>query len=285
MKIVSIHSSPRSGSTWIQSVLQSHPKITTRFQPLFSYRYKNIINDDTDIDAYNHFIEGLINTDDEFVLCKSEFHQKNNININCDTDHINNTTLVMKNVHNHNQIINLIRLNPDIKIIGLIRHPCAVVNSFIKCKNEYDPFSENEPLPGNEWLYGSKKNIDNNYFWGYIGWIRTMNIFLHIKEVYPDNIIFIQYEKLITDPNNEFQKLFQFINLEFDNKVRDFLNDHTNNNNDIHTIHSDYSIYNYNQPHDKWKEELDKDIQKYIFENLLSKHKIYEFLAPLYGGK
>ena len=46
------------------------------------------------------------------------------------------TTLLMKNVHHHNLIEKFIELEPSIKIIGLIRHPCAVISSQLNCIKE-----------------------------------------------------------------------------------------------------------------------------------------------------
>ena len=109
LKIVSIHAPPRSGSTWLQAILESHPNITTRFQPLFSYEFKDCINNNTSKEEFNQFVKDLYSTDDPFVLSKSEFHKRNNVIL---PDYAKGIikTMVMKNVHNHNKIKTMIRL-------------------------------------------------------------------------------------------------------------------------------------------------------------------------------
>ena len=49
MKRIAIHSAPRSGSSWLGQILNSSPKVCFRFQPLFSYAFKDYLNDNIKI--------------------------------------------------------------------------------------------------------------------------------------------------------------------------------------------------------------------------------------------
>ena len=45
MKRIAIHSVPRSGSSWLGQILNSSLKVCFRFQPLFSYAFKDYLNE------------------------------------------------------------------------------------------------------------------------------------------------------------------------------------------------------------------------------------------------
>ena len=48
MKLIAIHSMPRSGSTWLGSIIDSHPHICYKHQPLFSYCLKGYLDETSD---------------------------------------------------------------------------------------------------------------------------------------------------------------------------------------------------------------------------------------------
>lgn len=253
MNIISIHSAPRSGSTWLQAILESHPNIVTKYQPLFSYAFKNIINVNSTADEFNKFINDLCKSDDPFVNSKSNFHINNNINMP-KYEKNNIATLVMKNVHHHNLIETFIKLHPSIKIIGLIRHPYAVINSLIHNINEY----KQEWLETNEWLTGKHKNIDQYHYWGYLKWKEVNNIFQYIREHYPDNIYILKYEDLIDDPINELNNLFIYLDLPMTDSVIDYINKKSND------IKSDYGLNKSYIVRNKWVSQLPDNILQYI---------------------
>lgn len=254
MKLVSLHSCPRSGSSWIQSIFEHHPTIKTIFQPLFSHAFKNIINKNSTIKDFNNFVNGLINTNDEFCTMKSNFHINNNMVFSNEKQNIN--MILMKNVRYHNLIETFIQLYPNIKIIGLIRNPCATINSFINAKKEYNNTD-------NEWLTGDNKNINDNHFFGYLKWKQVTDIFLHIKEQYPNNIIITKYENIVDDPFNELNKICEFIEIDLHKDMSKFIIDSHK-----YTKNSDYSVYKSKDVKDKWKKELDKNIIKYIMNDI-----------------
>ena len=76
MRVISIHSVPRSGSTWLLSLFNSN-KSKICFQPLFSYKFKDFLNIDSTKEHYNKFISELSNTTDSFVNMTNDFHKNN----------------------------------------------------------------------------------------------------------------------------------------------------------------------------------------------------------------
>ena len=184
MKIISLHSAPRSGSTWLQTIFESHPNIKTIYQPLFSYQFKNYLTEYSTKQDFTNFINKIIHTKDLFCNMNTDFHtNKNNIDIPRYPKSIINNILI-KNVHHHYLIEYFIKWCPNIKIIGLIRHPCAVIYSQLNCQKEKD----------SDWLNGSTKNINKENYFGYNKWKEIYNLFYYIKKKYPNNIIIIKYD-------------------------------------------------------------------------------------------
>ena len=74
MRVISIHSAPRSGSTYLNTLINAHPNIKTLYQPLFSHSFKNNLDEDSSRSDYDNFIDKLPETDNEFCLSKSNLH-------------------------------------------------------------------------------------------------------------------------------------------------------------------------------------------------------------------
>lgn len=253
-KIISLHSCPRSGSTWIESIFEAHPNIKTVYQPLFSWEFKNVINKKSSKKDFDNFINNICKTNDEFCNMKSNYHTNNKKTdiVRFKKQEIN--TIFMKHTSHHNLIETFIKLNPKVKIIGLIRDPRSVIYSQMNAKHE----------KLNDWLNGSDKNKDNNeLFFGYNKWLEVNNIFNKIKELYPDNIIIVKYEDIVNNTLNEINKICNFCGLKI----------HTNMKESIELMKSknetyDYSVYKTEDTINKWKGRLDEKIVNYIKNNI-----------------
>jgi hypothetical protein len=250
MNVISLHSCPRSGSTWLQSIFEAHPNIKTSFQPLFSHAFKNKIDEKSTEQTFNNFINNLVETSDEFCNMKSDLHTNNKQTdiIRYNKNKIN--TLFMKNVHHHNLIETFIKLNSNIKIIGLIRDPRSVIYSQLNAKHE----------KLEDWLNGSDKNKkEKENFFGFNKWLEVKDIFYYIKKKYPNNIIIVNYEDLVKNTEIEIKKICIFCNIKF----------HKNMKNSIVKMKSknekyDYSIFKNEDTLNKWRCKLDNKIVKYI---------------------
>ena len=43
-EIIAIAGAPRSGTSWLAQIIDSSPNVRHRFQPIFSYAFKNAVN-------------------------------------------------------------------------------------------------------------------------------------------------------------------------------------------------------------------------------------------------
>ena len=63
---IAIHSAPRSGSSWLGTLFNAHPNIVYKFQPLFSYEFKNALDENSPKEEISLFFEKI-------ATCKSDF--------------------------------------------------------------------------------------------------------------------------------------------------------------------------------------------------------------------
>ena len=67
MQKIAIHSVPRSGSTWLGEILNSSTNVKYCFQPLFSYKFKDYLDERSPKEEIDNFFSMLSDTDDEFI--------------------------------------------------------------------------------------------------------------------------------------------------------------------------------------------------------------------------
>ncbi len=258
-KVISIHGVPRSGTSWLGEIFNSHPDVAYRFQPLFSYRFKDRIDLNSTEEEISNFLVELYNVrNDEFLLGE---WQKSDDPITM--DFIKNQPqhfLVMKMVRYHHLIEKLIESFPDIKIIGITRHPCAAINSWLNAPKEFNP--DWDPMA--EWRFAPAKNQGRiEEFYGFDKWKQLALLFLEFEQKYPAKFFLIQYEHLASRPKEIIEKVFNFCGLQITDQVSNFITESQR-----HHSKNPYSIFKSPEVKDRWEQELDPYIAKTILDEL-----------------
>ena len=248
--MISIHSAPRSGSSWLLSIFDSCVNTKCLYQPLFSYAFKNQIHDKSSQKEFTTFTNELKETEDDFCCMKTNYHTNNGKNDILTYHKENMEYLVMKHTSHHYLIEKMIELNKDIKIIGLIRNPENVIESQMKAKHENLQ----------DWLNGSDKNKDlkENYF-GFNKWLDLNNYFITLKEKYPNNVYLIKYEDLLKNTKVEIEKVFHFCGIKLEKSTIDFINESMSINDNY-----DYSVFRKKETLIKRECKLDAKIINHI---------------------
>lgn len=232
MKRIAIHSVPRSGSTWLGEIINSNPHVKYCFQPLFSHKYKDTLNEDSSKQDIEKFFELLIESDDDFVCQNHERilgtlpnFKKSNIL----------THTVYKEVRYHNILKNLLEKDNELKLILLVRNPVEVMNSWVDTPKEFNPsWNIEEQIIG-----GDLKNVGKNEnFYGLDAWIKTTRQFEMLSKVFSSRVHLVNYSTLKKDSINIVKQLFNFCNLEFSNSTSIFLEDSLNRN-----VSGSYSVF------------------------------------------
>ena len=71
---LAIHSVPRSGSSWLGQIFNSSPSVCFRFQPLFSYAFKDYLNKESTMEDILRFFEVIARSNDDFLLQKDKVY-------------------------------------------------------------------------------------------------------------------------------------------------------------------------------------------------------------------
>lgn len=257
--VISIHGAPRSGTSWLGKIFDSHPAVAYRFQPLFSYRFKNAISETSSSQEVENFLNDLYaETADEFILQlkqKSSGVHPNNL--------IKNThasALVMKEVRYHYVIRALLKSVSGIKIIGIVRHPCGVINSWLKTPREFN----HQWAPLDEWrLAPSKNQYRNEEYYGFEKWRELAAMFLELSSEYPDSFKLVRYEDLVREPMQTISELFVFCGLQMHIQTQEFLlASQTTEIDDPDTVFRKSDVAH------RWKSELVYEIREAILNEI-----------------
>ena len=252
-----IHGVPRTGSTWIGELFNSSPHVCYRFQPLFSYALKGYLNESSTSTQVDAFYDELLANEDVFLSqCDTRLSGK------LPTFEKNKITHVgYKEVRYHNILPNLIRRSKDVKFFLIQRNPFSVVNSWLNAPREFRADLGWNPL--HEWRYALKKNLNRpEEFNGYEKWKEAALLFHYLSKQYPEQVMILRYDELLTNTEAVVRRAFEFIGLDYTNQSDDFIKGNRRADDDA------YSIHRRGQTDGAWKLELDKKIISAISDDL-----------------
>jgi len=252
MKKIAIFGVPRSGTSWISQIFNSHPCVAVRFQPLFSHGHKGRINENTTSEDLESFFQEILCSNDPFVLMKSELHKNYPTFLKKKPTHI-----AFKETRYLNLIEIFLKSSLDICVFGILRNPHSVIASWARAPKEFDPtWSLAE-----EWLYAKKKNQNKEEeFYGLAKWIEVTKKFLSYEEEYPQNFKIINYDSLCFSPEEKTSNFFEFAELNMDGQVVDFLKQSSSR----HDSNDPYSVFRGKANSEGWKEVLPTELARRI---------------------
>ncbi len=251
IKKIAIHSVPRSGSTWMGQIMNSHPELKYAQQPLFSYALKGYLDENSTSEDIEKFYSELYHSQDDFINQKDsierglvpDFRKSESINY-----------VAYKEVRYHYILRNLLDQNKEVKVIGIIRNPLSVISSWLKAPKEFRKDLGWEELE--EWDYAPKKNLNlKEEYNGFQKWKEVTSMFEELAALYPDQFKITLYNDLINDTLGETKKIFDFIGISFHPQVEEFINQSREKHN-----HDAYSVFKKKVNDDSWKKDLHPEI-------------------------
>ncbi len=257
MKRIAIHSVPRSGSSWLGQIFNSSPDVIYRFQPLFSYAFKNFLNNQSSKNEIIDFFNKISESKDDFLTQSSRIESGEYPKFNKNTT---SSFIVYKEVRYHHILDNLLRNDKELIVIGLIRSPYSVISSFLNSPREF-----RKDLGWNEieeWRFAMKKNQNKKEeFFGYNKWKEVFYLFNELCDKYPKQFKIVWYDKLLSNKIKYTKEIFSFCDLDFKNQTHDFLK---NRNHNVGI----YSVFKNKVDDFTWKNNLNKKIISEITEDL-----------------
>jgi len=265
-RVVYIAGVARSGTSWIGQIINSSPRVRFRFQPLFAYEFKGRVDEDSDRATYEQLFRDIFNTSSAFLTQedKQASGEYPKFKKNVDPE-----ILVFKENRYQSVLEPMMRRVEFLQAVGIVRHPCAVLNSWRHNSKEFPLGSEILK----EWRFGNCKNKGNEDYFGYYKWKEIANLYLDLRDKYPDRFALLRYERAVHTPQKTIPALFEFLKIPFEEATQNFLLESA-----VPRDESYYSVYKDKSVAEKWRKELDAHIIDEIYSDLAGT-RLEQFLA------
>jgi hypothetical protein len=216
IKNIGIFGTPRSGTSWLGHIFNSYPEVALRFQPLFSYGHKGRLTTHSSAEEIRTFFKEILYSQDAFATMKSEaqkdypdFHKS-----------AVPTHIVFKETRYLHIIENMLAQCSEVKIIGIVRNPLAVLASWVLAPKEFTP----EWDIYSEWRGAPSKNLNRpEEFFGFDKWKESTGAFLRFETQFPQQFLLVRYNELNSAPLETTKRVFDFCGLEVCDQVQEFL--------------------------------------------------------------
>ena len=155
------------------------------------------------------------------------------------------THIVYKETRYHNLLPMLLKNDPELKIIGIIRNPKSVMYSWVNAPKEFD--LDNWDFE-NEWKDAPSKNKGEiGEYFGYNKWKEFTYMISNLCVQYPNRVRIVKYTDILSFPSEKTKELFEFSDLPLTENTLDFIENKRNINNS-----DPYSVFRTNQTDQKW---------------------------------
>lgn len=247
----------RSGTSWLGQILDSSPQVAYRFQPFFSYAFKQFVDFDSPLDRWMEFFNALYRSDDEFLHQADK--RRSGLYPVFQKDPAPRVLALKMNRYQY-LLGPMLNVFPNLRLVPIVRHPAAVISSWTKNPKEFPPGSDVRK----EWRFGSCKNQGREEeFFGYYKWKELAHMYLDLGDQFPARVKIVRYEALLDTLQDHVADLFGFLGLRVGPATREFLVA-------CHERHDDspYSVFRSKTVRDQWRTELPTFIAEAIERDL-----------------
>ena len=257
LQVVWISGMPRSGTTWLSQIFASSPDVRLKFCPLYSYEFKNALDEHSSADDWHKLFAVVYNTTSEFL--DQEYLRKKGLVPAFMEKKDQPGHLVIKSTRFHQLVPNILRLHPTIRFVHLVRHPCATIYSWLSNPYEFPQGAD----PRVEWRSGACRKNGIGEFWGFDDWKKVTAQALRLEDEYPGRFRIVRYERLAQSPTQSTQKIFSYCGIPYGKQTEAFV-ELSQSKHDVNKR----SVFKNPALSKNWREKLDQSIIREITEDL-----------------
>lgn len=257
-QVIALHGPPRSGTSWLAQILDSSPDVAYKYQPLYSRSFRDRIGARSEKASIEAFFKELFHRTDDFLDRENLKKKGAYPRFAKDKERV----LCMKHVRYHYLIPRFLELfeGEGLMVLGIIRHPCGYLNSWRKAPREFLPEWDFEK----EWRFAPRYNLFRpEEYYGFHRWKEIAELFLVMKEWYPDQFDYIHYEDLVRDPIAISEGVFEWVGLPMSEQSRTFIERSTQEAHD-----NEYSVFKGGKDPADWKGEFPARIADEVLREL-----------------
>lgn len=255
-KIIGLYGVPRSGTSWLGEILNSSSELIYKFQPQFSYAFRDRITKDSTYEEMISSFQEMMVSQDDFINRKNERAEGKFPSFNKNPHDID--ILAYKEVRFLYDIHNLLENCSQFLLIGIIRNPIDTLNSWINAPKEY----KQEWVIEDEWRFAKLKNQNlQENFYGFEKWKEAVKIFNRMKNIYEERVYIIKYEDLVLNPKQETKNLFSFCGIKYEKQTDSFIDDST-----TRQVDDAYAVYR--NKSSQYERYLSKTIEEEIMKEV-----------------
>lgn len=249
IQVTWISGMPRSGTTWLSQIFASSPDVRLKFCPLFSYEFKNILDESSSADDWMKLFLDVYVTNSEFL--DQDYLRKKGLVPTFVEKNKNPRHLFIKSTRFHNLVPHMLRLNENVRFIHIVRHPCATIYSWLTTPGEFPQYAD----PLTEWKSGDCRKTGPGEFWGFDDWKKVTTQALRLSELYPGRFKIVSYEDLIKDTRSCTKDLFDYFKIPYQKQTNEFI-ELSHSKHDVNKR----SVYKNPDLLERWSTGLDQSI-------------------------
>ncbi len=256
MNKIGIFGVPRSGTSWLGQIFNSHPKVVFRFQPLFSYGHKSFLSANSSENEINSFFKDILYSQDAFATMTADTQKGYPIFPKSKTQEY----IVFKETRYLHIIENLLNKSKKVKVIGIIRNPLSVLASWMSAPREFQHGWDIRA----EWKEAPSKNQNSpEEFFGFNKWKESAEAFLRFQYQFPKQFFLVTYSDLNQNPLDTTIDMFNFCGLDICGQVEDFIT-----RSKARHDSDPYSVFRAKANDERWRDILPDEIVEEIKSDL-----------------
>lgn len=257
-RLIVLWGMPRSGTSWISQILASCPDVRYRQSPMFSWEFKNVLDEGSSRAEWEEVLRGAYASDNDFMSqsFRREAGQYPRFESQCSDPSV----LLVKFDRFHNLTERMIQLFPEAMHVAVVRHPCGAIHSWLTAGHKEFP-PDADPLE--HWRSGAVKKSGYGDFFGFDDWKQVTGLHLRLAAARPDHFRIVRYERVVEAKLERSRELFDFLGLTWTEQTEGFLDA-------SHRRHDDskYAVFKNPAVKDRWRSELHPTIVEAIEADL-----------------
>ncbi|ANM31207.1 hypothetical protein ABI59_18950 [Acidobacteria bacterium Mor1] len=248
---------PRSGTNWVSQILASSPEVRLKLCPLFSYEFKDALDETASTGDWQRFFRKVYETSGEYL--DQVYLRKEGLVPEFAEREAEPPVLAIKSTRYHHLTEPLLERDPEIRFIALVRHPAGAIHSWLDNPHEFPAGAD----PMEQWRSGTVRKTARSEYWGFDDWLQVTQMHLRLAEAWPDRFLLLRYETFVAEAEATARRMFDFAGLGWHGQSESFLR----RSQESRVDHS-RSVYKPPSTASRWRQSLDPQIAAAILKEI-----------------